>query len=245
MPSITLPTATLVAGGLAAAGGVASSVIGANAAQDAANTQLTAAQQAAARLQPFTQVGQGAIPEIQGLLGLPDANGNLPSSDQINTFLQGTPGYQFTMQQGLESVQNGFAAQGLARSGAAMKGAEGFASGLASQQYQNILGNYTNLLANSQSAAAGQGGALIGGANAAAAGQIGVANAISSGLSGTANTAGNTAINYAALSALQGGGANGLSPVGVTGLNSSFLPGGSAFNTALPTSAASDLAFIP
>jgi hypothetical protein len=51
--------------------------------------------------------------------------------------LEATPGYQFTLQQGLESTQNSAAARGLGNSGAALKGAATYATGLANQTYQN------------------------------------------------------------------------------------------------------------
>jgi hypothetical protein len=51
--------------------------------------------------------------------------------------LENTPGYQFTLGQGLESTQNSAAARGLGSSGAALKGAATYATGLADQTYQN------------------------------------------------------------------------------------------------------------
>ncbi len=68
--------------------------------------------------------------------------------------LSQTPGYQFALDQGLKATQNGFAAQGLASSGAAMKGGAQFAEGLASQTYNQQLQNY---LANYNAAIAGVG----------------------------------------------------------------------------------------
>ena len=67
--------------------------------------------------------------------------------------LEQTPGYQFTLGQGLESVQNGAAARGLGVSGASEKAAANYATGLASntyqQQFTNALNSYqTNLNAN-------------------------------------------------------------------------------------------------
>lgn len=50
--------------------------------------------------------------------------------------LEATPGYQFALSQGLKSVQNSYAAKGLGSSGAAMKGAARFATGLADQTWQ-------------------------------------------------------------------------------------------------------------
>lgn len=46
-----------------------------------------------------------------------------------------TPGYQFTLQQGLRAAQNSASARGLGASGAALKGAESFATGLADSTY--------------------------------------------------------------------------------------------------------------
>ncbi len=61
--------------------------------------------------------------------------------------IEATPGYQFNQTQGQEGVQNSAAARGLSSSGAALKGAATFASGLADStyqnQYQDALSQYT------------------------------------------------------------------------------------------------------
>ena len=62
--------------------------------------------------------------------------------------LEQTPGYQFTLQQGLESTQNSAAARGLGVSGAALKGAATYATGLADNTYQNQFTDELN--ANNQ-----------------------------------------------------------------------------------------------
>ncbi len=49
--------------------------------------------------------------------------------------LENLPGYQFTKTQGLKAVQNSAAARGLGVSGAALKGAATFATGLADKTY--------------------------------------------------------------------------------------------------------------
>jgi hypothetical protein len=61
--------------------------------------------------------------------------------------LDNTPGYQFTLGQGLESTQNSAAARGLANSGAALKGAASYATGLANDTYQS---QYNDLLSTAQ-----------------------------------------------------------------------------------------------
>jgi hypothetical protein len=62
--------------------------------------------------------------------------------------LQNTPGYQFNLDQGLKAVGNSAAARGLGVSGAALKGAASYATGLADSTYQsqfnNAVTNQTN-----------------------------------------------------------------------------------------------------
>jgi len=167
---------------------------------NAANAQKHAADQAAQTqrdfygqnkdiLNPYIQGGTKAYGTLNDLLGV---GGNSATMQQT---LEGLPGYQFTRDQGLKSVQNSAAARGLADSGAALKGAGNYATGLANAQY----GNYVNQLQNSantgESAAtalagygtqAGSniGNAQIGAGNAQAAAQNSIGNAISSGASG-------------------------------------------------------------
>jgi hypothetical protein len=89
--------------------------------------------------------------------------------------LASTPGYQFTLQQGLEQAQNGFASRGLASSGAALKGGEQYATGLAQSTYNQQLQNY--LSQNNQIYSMLNGTANLGAQSAAALGnsQAGVA----------------------------------------------------------------------
>lgn len=141
--------------------------------------------------------------------------------------LEATPGYQFDLSQGLRGVESSAAARGLGVSGAALKGAAGYATGLANntlttqqgifqQNLNNVLAPLQQLASNGQNAAnqtgtLGQAAvnssntALIGGANALAAGQVGSANALQSGL----NSVGNAANNFQLFNALQNGGAGG------------------------------------
>ena len=84
-----------------------------------------------------TLTGAGAdVAQANNLLGT-GANG---AAGEMQA-LQATPGYQFTLDQGLESTQNGASARGLGTSGAADKAAASYATGLASTTYQNQLGN--------------------------------------------------------------------------------------------------------
>ena len=130
--------------------------------------------------------------------------------------LENTPGYQFTMNQGLKSLANMNAAKGLGLSGAQQKGALEYATGLADntygQQYQRALQQYTTnygiandmysrlmgLTAMGQNSAAGVGnmgmqsagniGNLVAqGANAQAAGQVASSNAWGNAINGLGN----------------------------------------------------------
>lgn len=207
-----------------AVAGVAGSAMSSSAANSAANTQANAANNASAlqwqqfqqmqqNLRPYMQLGSSSIPGLQSQLG---QLGNMNFSfNPTESQLEQTPGYQFTLQQGLKGVDNAASAKGLNLSGAQMKGIGQYTTGLADQtyqqQYQNALQNFmtnygvssdqynrlSGLVGLGQNAAAGVGNAglqtantagnyLTSGANAQAAGTIGSANAINSGLGSVA-----------------------------------------------------------
>jgi len=212
-----------------AVGSLIGSLTGANqqaqAAQSAAQTQANAANYAAnlqqqqfatnqANLSPYMSIGTAALPQLLQSLGYQGQygpNGNLTGLSgqgfQFNpSNLAQTPGYQFTLQQGLNAVNNATSATGQTGSGAQAKGLANYATGLAqntyNQQYQNALTTYQqnastlgSLLSTGQNAAAGLGSmgmqnaqsvgnTLQGGANATAAGQIAAGNATSNALNG-------------------------------------------------------------
>ncbi len=222
--------------GIAAAGAIGGAVIASNGAKSAANTQAQAAEDAAhlqndqwnqtqANLQPYMDFGKGAINPLQAALGYnPDWSVN-PGSILQQRFTAptaaeaaATPGYQFTQQQGLKAVQNSAAARGLGVSGAAMKGAASYATGLADSTYNDVFNralttfntNYssaannanrlTGIVGSGQNAAATNGSlgatavgnignTLLSGANASAAGTVGSSNAIAGGLGNLGNNA--------------------------------------------------------
>ena len=124
--------------------------------------------------------------------------------------LEQTPGYQFLLDQGLKATQNSYAAQGLGGSGAAIKGATNYATGLAGttfqQQFQNYWAQNQNIynmisgvssLGENAAVMAGNQGTqqalansnlLTGIGNSQAAGIVGSQNAITGGLLGAGNT---------------------------------------------------------
>jgi hypothetical protein len=138
-----------VAGAIAASAviGAGVSLYGANkaagTAKDAANIQQQQYQQTRNDLSPYFAPGQEAFGNANTLAksatgGGPDYNAlaanNIPL--QMNQAdLEATPGYQFARAQGLKATQSAAAARGLGVSGAAMKGAAEFATGLANKTY--------------------------------------------------------------------------------------------------------------
>lgn len=88
-----------------------------------------------------TQQNQQAAGAMSGLGKLLQTPFSFDASD-----LENTPGYQFTMNQGLKSLANQNAAKGLGLSGAQQKGALEYATGLADntfgQQYNRALQSY-------------------------------------------------------------------------------------------------------
>lgn len=222
--------------GGAALVGVAGSAItssnSADAAKSAAQTQANAANNASAQqlamfeqmrqsLQPFIGTGVNANSQLAALTGT-NPGGNPLTAPLTKAFqptmaqLAATPGYQFSLQQGLEATQNSYAAQGLGASGAAQKGAANYAEGLAGTTYQQQFANYLqqnqqiyNMLGQQNSlgenAAAGAGNAGLSaastagnfstsGAAATAGGTIGAANAFTAGVGGASNAASTAAL---------------------------------------------------
>src|SRR5664279_5261930 len=143
-------------------GFIAAAVVGAGASLYGASQASSAAKGAAAQNQaqfaynaasqmPFELAGQGAL---SGLSALSNSGSNGPGGTNYLAMAQGampgqmtqaqleqTPGYQFTLNQGLQATQNSAAARGLGVSGAALKGAAKYATGLADSNYQTQFNN--------------------------------------------------------------------------------------------------------
>lgn len=85
-------------------------------------------------LNPYLQTGAVGANLAANLLG--GSNGD-PA--KMQAALAQTPGYQFALTQGLKATQAGFAAKGLGSSGAALRGAADYTTGLASQTYGMIF----------------------------------------------------------------------------------------------------------
>ncbi len=220
--------ATAIAG--SAILGAGTSLLGSKAQSSAANNAINAQMgmfnQSREGLQPFMDMGTQASGQLMAQMPSLTANFN-PTMQQ----LEQTPGYQFTLGQGMKAVTNANSAMGLANSGVQGKGIADYAEGLASntfnQQFQNYWqqnqNKYNMLMGPTQvgaNAAAGVmnnstavggnvGGNMINAGNANASGILGV------GASGS--NAMNQYLQYQMMQRMLPGGVNNAGSIGDAG----------------------------
>lgn len=119
------------------------------------------------------------------------------AGDAMQQTLESIPGYQFTRDQGIKSVNNALGGRGT--TGAQAKGIARFVTGLANTTYGDQVSRLANAASLGENAAAGVGtaavqtGANVGNAyqsagQAQAAGTVGQANALQQGLYGLSNS---------------------------------------------------------
>lgn len=217
-------TAAAVGGGLAAAGSIGSSLIGAGAARGGAGqataTQEQALQMEQAMAQPYATTGQAMESELgaelqAGALGQ-------PAPTDLSA-IANMPGYQFTLRQGLLATQNAAAAQGQGVSGPALLGAANYATGLAESNFQQYFNDYWanqnnrfNMLAQltgiGANAAVGAGSNVANTASGIASGQMAQGAATASGLSGAGNALSSFASSPAFQNWLMGQGGSTVTP---------------------------------
>jgi hypothetical protein len=193
-----------------AAIGIGSAVISAHGAQSAANTQANAANQAAATqlqmynqtrtdLMPYMTTGSAALSQLANLWGIGPGGSGTPNAAAATSALTQFPGYQFGLNQGVQALDRSAASRGLALSGAQLQATQQFGNNYAMQQAWNP---YVSQL-NSLSSLGEDAGARVGNAGvttgqgvassqlaagqATAAGQVGVTNSINQGLGGLGN----------------------------------------------------------
>jgi hypothetical protein len=151
----TVAIGTIAAGALGAGASIYGSTEQAGAAESAQQLQAQEAQNALnfqqqewntqqANQAPFLKAGQTAIGDLSGLL----APGGALSQQWTGQFAaptaaqaQATPGYQFTLQQGQNAIQNSAAAQGNLLSGGTEAALDQYGQGLASNTYQQSFNN--------------------------------------------------------------------------------------------------------
>lgn len=211
-----------VAGGLISSSGSSkASSAQVQSARIAATTEQNMYNQIRQDLSPWTSTGGNALTQLAGGLGLSSAGfagqgqlnlpmllGLAPTSTDLTSILQSTPGYKWTVDQGTAAINNTAAARGGLDSGNTLKALQSYGQGQASTTWQNYLNNVTNYLgqlsgvsSSGQNAAALTGSAGTSAANsianqlnnagtASASGSVGSSNAWNSSLGQITNALG-------------------------------------------------------
>ena len=120
---------------------------------------------------PYYQTGTAASNRLAELMGIGGNAGAEGYGSMTRNFsmadYQQDPGYQFRLQEGLKQLGRTSAARGGALSGATLKGTQGYAQNLASQEYGNAYDRYMaqnlqryNMLSGQQGVGYRAGGAL-------------------------------------------------------------------------------------
>jgi len=145
--------------------------------------------------QPFSDVSKLSLQDQQDLLGL---NGQDAATAAMAKF-QTSPGYQFSMDQGMRAIDAGAASKGLLHSGATIKAEQTFGTGLADQEFSNYFQRLNSLSGMGLTAAGGiataannLGAGLEGNATAQANTALGAGNAQSSIFGNTASGIGSS-----------------------------------------------------
>lgn len=176
---------------------IGSSLIGASAANRAANAQVGAANQQTAlareiyneqtqNFAPFLNAGQNALAPYMFEMGLGDRPEGYAGYEM-------SPGAQYLMTQGRDAIEAGAAARGGLQSGATLEALERMRMGTVAQDRDSYLNRLAGLVDMGQGSAGNQAtagnafGAMAGNAlanmgDARAAGAIGVGNAIQGGI---------------------------------------------------------------
>ncbi len=179
MVAVAIGGAALIGGAATAFGASQAADAQRDAANAGAQTQREIYGSNKAMLSPWNDAGFKAYGTLNDLLGVGGGN-----SDSMKAALEGLPGYQFTRDQGLKSVQNSAAARGLGTSGAALKGAATFATGLADQTYGNQVSRIANSANMGLTAASSLAGVGVKAGEGIAGSQMNAGNASAAGWNG-------------------------------------------------------------
>lgn len=190
----------------------AAAVVGAGAAVYSANKQSSAVRSAAnssiqeqnneynqtrADQAPWRTTGASALNQIAKLYGLDtvDENGNVIKGSGKTDFSGFTtsPDYNFALTQGQDAINRSAAARGGLLSGAAVKAGQTYASGLATQNFENYVRNLSGVAGAGQAATNATQAAGTNAANQNSAAIMGAGNARASAYGEVGQTIGNTA----------------------------------------------------
>ncbi len=141
MASAAIGAAGSVAGGIASGKGASKAAKIQAASQDKQTAALQAMYNTNKDLMmPTYDNGTAAQSRLQSLLGLSGGDGS-----DAQAVLAATPGYQFNLQQGLAATNAGAYASGLGNSGAALKSLQDRGASIASQTYNNYVGQLSTV----------------------------------------------------------------------------------------------------
>lgn len=228
--------------GAAVVGAAGSAYAGSEAAgatKDATNASIAANQSALAQQtalsQPYRDLGTSNIQTYQNLL-----TGGGQGAAGAEATLQSMPGYQATLNTGVEAAKRSSAASGMNLSGNQVAGVEAYGAQLADSTYQQQLNNLLQPIQLGQAAAAGQAanvgtsasnisGALINQGN-------NMANIDANTIAGITKAGSNATNQYLTYNTLQGlnNPAGGSTPGGATGAPGNW-DGSMTSPTVMPT----------
>jgi hypothetical protein len=227
--------AAVVAGGATVYAGNKAAGATTSASNAAISEQQQALQQQATLSQPYRDLGTNNIQTYQNLLtGANGPNGaatpgSAAAGANIEQTLQTMPGYQATLDTGIEAAKRSSAASGLNLSGNQVAGVQQFGSQLADSTYQQQLANLLQPIQLGQAAAAGQAANI--GTSASNIGQIGInqgnnianidANEIA-GITRAGSGAANQLITYNTLNGLNNPGGGGATATPTYGAPANF-----------------------
>lgn len=146
-------------------------------------------------LSPYSDAGKSALSQLMEKM----QDGGYFTQNYTGQDLYDDPSYQFRLQQGLNGVQQGAAAQGGLLSGATQKALNDYAQNSASQEYSNAYNRFTadqtnqynrlsNIVGMGQNAAAQTGNAGLQTGQAVANNTMAAGNASAAGTVASANT---------------------------------------------------------
>lgn len=165
-------------GNIAALGGAANSLL---ANSNAQSDLEDASKKSLAQLQPYLNSGAAANSALSDALGTSGNTGAAGYGSLTKAFTPGdltqTPGYQFDLAQGNQALDRKQAASGNYFSGASLKAAQDYGTGLADNTYNTALQNYNTQQNNTYAKLAGAAGSGLSAANSAATNYDNIGNA--------------------------------------------------------------------
>jgi hypothetical protein len=188
-----MPWGPAIAGVASVAGSVLQSNAASSAADKANATQRDALAQARADVAPWVTTGGTANTATGNAAGLNGQEGYDAAMAGFHT----SPGYQFALDQGLQAIEHGQAAQGMLRSGDTLKAEIKYGTGLADKEFTDYYNRLFDLSKLGEGAASGSAAASQATGTSMAQTDLSLGSAEASAYGNAAKGIGNAANNYA------------------------------------------------